>query len=140
MGSKASSKKVLLAVRPKDLPIVSAALGSEFDLIICHTVEEAQAQFSEHIGLIACGVRFSNDRLFDLLRAVKADPNTCRVPFYLILGEGSKYSEAILDGIRIAAEVLGSSGLVDLSRLEGELGKAEAYRRLREIVREHLKD
>jgi hypothetical protein len=140
MGSKASSKKMLLAVRPKDLPIVSAALGSEFDLIICHTVEEAQAYFAEHIGLIACGVRFSNDRLFDLLRAVKAHPNTRRVPFYLMLGEGSKYSEAILDGIRIAAEVLGSSGLVDLSRLESDLGKAEAYRTLRETVREHLKE
>lgn len=138
MASKASAKKVLLAVRPKDMPIVSAALRSEFDLIICHTVEEAQAHFDEPIGLIACGVRFSNDRLFDLLRAVKAHPNTCHVPFYLLLGEGSMYSEAILDGIRIAAEVLGSNGLVDLSGLVSDLGKDEAFRTLREMVRERL--
>ena len=37
MERKASSKKVLVAVRSKDLDTVSTALGTEFDLMICHT-------------------------------------------------------------------------------------------------------
>lgn len=140
MERKASSKKVLVAVRSKDLDTVSTALGTEFDLIICHTLEDALAHLDEPIGLIACGVRFSNGRMFDFLRAVKANPNTRQVPFYLMLGEGTKYSRAILTGIRRAAEVLGSNGFTDLSRLENHLGKEQAYERLRKVIRQHLED
>ena len=138
MENQASLKKVLVAVRPADLHIVSSALGSEFDLIVCHTVEDAQSHLDERIGLIACGVQFGDDRMFDLLLAAKENPHTRQVPFYLLVGEGAKYSPAILHGIKRAAEALGASGFTDLSRLESDLGKAQAYQRLRDVIRRHL--
>lgn len=138
VANKALPKKVLVAVRPKDLHIVSASLGSEFNLAVCYTMEEARAHLDKNTGFIACGVRFDNGRMFDLLRAAKANPETRQIPFYLLLGEGTRYSKAILHGIKSAAKVLGSNGFTDLSKLENELGKAQAYERLREIIRQHL--
>jgi hypothetical protein len=90
------------------------------------------------IGLISCGVRFDNGQMFEFLRAAKANPHTRDVPFYLILGDRQGYPQAILDGIKSAAELLGAAGFTDLSRLEKKLGKDKAYERLREVIRRHL--
>jgi hypothetical protein len=135
---KASPKKVLVAVRPGDLHIVSEALGSEFDLIICHALADARAHLAEDIGLIACGVRFDSGRMFDLLDAVKAHPNTQSVPFYLLLGAGKGYPKAILNGIKSAATVRGVTEFTDLSRLETKLGKEDAYEMLRAVIRKYV--
>ena len=138
MTNQVLSKKILVAVRPSDLGLVSSALGREFNLLICHTMEEAVAHLDERIGFIACGVRFDDGRMFDLLQAAKANPHTRQIPFYLLLGEGTRYSKSILHGIKTAAEALGATGFTDLSRLENLLGKEQAYERLREVVRRHL--
>ncbi|HEV2609416.1 MAG TPA: hypothetical protein VGU61_04045 [Noviherbaspirillum sp.] len=132
------SKTILLAIRPQDLPLVTAALGSEFDVKICHTYEEAKANLKASVGLIACGVHFDHGSMFDLLRAAKADPQTCCIPFYLLLGEGTVHSQAVLDGIRKAAKLLGAAGFTDLSRLRADLGKQQAYEILRQTVRQAL--
>jgi hypothetical protein len=131
-------KKILVAVRPNDLDTVSIALGSEFDVIVCHTLEAAQRQLDADVGLIACGVRFDSGRMFELLRYAKADTRTRDVPFFLLLGSSKGYSQPILDGIRSAAKVLGASGFTDLSRLKKDIGEELAYTRLREVVRQAL--
>jgi hypothetical protein len=138
VGYKASPKKVLVAVRPGDLHIVSEAFGPEFDLIICHTLKDALANLSGNIGLIACGVRFDNGRMFEFLNAVKAHPETRALPFYLILGAGKGYSKAILQGIKSAATVMGVTEFTDLSGLETKLGKEDAYELLRAVIRKHV--
>ncbi len=127
-----------MAVRPDDLPVVADALGSAFDLIICHTLEDAQSHLAENIGLIACGVRFDNGRMFEFLHAAKAHPHTQSVPFYLLLSAGKSYSKAILHGIKSAAIVLGAAGFTDLSRLENNLGKEKTYEMLREVIRQYV--
>lgn len=132
------SKKVLVAIRPHDLHLVAAALGSEFDTIICHTLKEAEAALGPAVGVIACGVHFDRGAMFDLLRMAKANVHTSNVPFYLLLGEGSGHSEAVLQGIRSAAKLLGARGFTDLRRLRSELGDEQAYDRLRAGVREAL--
>jgi hypothetical protein len=38
-----STKKLLVAVRPQDLKVVSEALGTEFELVFCHSLAEAKA-------------------------------------------------------------------------------------------------
>lgn len=129
-------KKILVAVRPQDLQLVAGALGSGFDIIICHTLKEAVAALDAGVGLIACGVHFDRGAMFDLLRAAKDRPETAGLPFYLLLGEGSGHSEAVLQGIRSAARLLGATGFTDLSRLRQDLGEQAAYERLRAAVRE----
>lgn len=131
-------KKILVAIRPQDLQLVTAALGSEFEVVLCHTLKEAEAALGRDIGMIACGVHFDNGAMFDLLRAAKARPDTFNVPFYLLLGEGSGHSDAMLRGIRTAAKLLGANGFTDLSRLRSDVGEQEAYNRLRDGVRNAL--
>jgi hypothetical protein len=138
VGNKASPRKVLIAVRPADIHIVSAALGSEFDLIICHTLNDAVANLSADVGLIACGVRFDSGRMFEFLDAAKAHPATQALPFYLILGTGKGYSKAILHAIKTAATVRGVTAFTDLSGLEAKLGKEDAYELLRSVIRKHV--
>lgn len=132
------AKKILVAVRPEDLPLVTGALGPEFCAVVCHTLREAEAALGPDIGMIACGVHFDRGAMFDFLRSAQAHPHARGLPFYLLLGEGSGHSEAVLRGIRSAARLLGATAFTDLSRLRRDLGEQAAYERLRAAVREAL--
>jgi hypothetical protein len=139
LNNQPPPKKVLLAVRPVDLPLVSTALGPAFELILCHTVEDAVAHFSENVGLIACGVRFDSGRMFDLLQEAKSNALTQEIPFYLILGNDEHgYSTAMIYGIRSAARALGASGFADLGKLVKTLGSGGAYSVLRSAIQKRL--
>lgn len=140
MAIEISEKKILVAIRPADLPIVRATLGSEFHVVVCHSFDDAIVQLTEQIGMIACGVHFDDGAMFDLLRAAKANSITRSVPFFLLIDEGAAYSPAIIEGIRLAAKILGAEALTDLSRLKTEVGEQQAYERLRQSVRKALSD
>lgn len=133
-----SSKRVLVAVRPKDTLIVSEALGSEFDVTICHSLEEATSQLDENTGVIACGVHFDSGRMFDLLRFAKANPKTQSIPFFILLGDEKGYSQSILDGIRSAAKLLGATEFTNLPMFKAQLGEQQAFERLRQVIRQWI--
>lgn len=131
-------KKLLLAVRPMDLPAVSAALGKEFDVLITHRLEDAQAKLSAEVGLIACGVHFDGGMLFELLNAVRANPATQATPFYVLFKAEQGYSQPIIDGVRSAAKLLGATDFIDLLNMARELGEQGAYEAIRQGIREIL--
>jgi hypothetical protein len=133
------AKKLLLAVRPNDLPMVSLALGDEFDIVITHRFEEAKARLKDDIGLIACGVHFDSGMLFELLNAARSHPVAQSIPFYVLFKEEQDYSRAMIDGIRSAAKVLGASDFIDLVKMELELGAECAREAIRMGIREILK-
>ncbi len=135
MTGTTQSRKVLVAIRPDAIPIVARTMGSEFDVVICHTMEDAKAKLNEQVGLIACGVHFDSGAMFDLLRYVKSLPETRSIPFFLLIGEGERYSKSILAGIRSAAEVLGAEAFTDLMRLKNKIGEEAAYEKLRQSIR-----
>lgn len=131
-------KKVLVAIRQDSLPILSRTLGDEFDLVICHTLHDAQKQLNDEIGLVACGVHFDSGAMFDLLKYAKSNPATASIPFFLLIGEKERYSKAILHGIQSAAELLGATAFTDITRLADRFGEDQAYERLRQSVRKCL--
>lgn len=131
-------KKILLAVRPADVASISNFLTSEFKLVVCTTMEDAVENLTEEIGLIVCGVRFDSGKMFELLEAVRANPLTSMLPYYLIVAADAKYSYAILEGIRRAAKVKGISGFINLSRLVCDLGREDAYDWVRQGIRDML--
>jgi hypothetical protein len=139
MGNQIVSRKMLLAVRPVDLQAISDVLGSEFDLIICYTLEQAIEHINDDIALIVCGVRFDQGSMFDLLNAVRANPHTNSTPYYLIVGEDTKYSASILEGIRKAAIIKGVDGFIELAKLTLDMGREQAYGRIREKLRALLR-
>ncbi|NEX63912.1 hypothetical protein [Noviherbaspirillum galbum] len=135
-ASTAKDKTILVAVRPRDVPQVTDVLGSEFSLVITHSMEDAVAELDERIGFVACGVHFDSGRMFDLLRHVKSHAPFNALPFYILLGSG-RYSPQIMHGIRSAAKLMGASGFTDLSVLRETYGD-QAYARMRQVVREAL--
>jgi hypothetical protein len=132
------AKKLLVAVRPIDLPAVSAALGDGFDVTITHRLDDAKARLNEEVGLIACGVHFDDGMLFELLNAARSNPVTQSTPFYVLLKEEQGYSRPIIDGIRSASKLLGATGFIDLLKMAQELGEDGAKEVIRKSIREVL--
>jgi hypothetical protein len=132
------TRKLLVAVRPQDTDLMSEALGTEFDLVICHSLIKAKVALDKDIGLIACGVRFDEGRMLDLLRYIKESPKTQSIPFFCIIGAGKSFSPAVLHGIKQAVLILGANGIIDLSELRKKLGDEQAYETLRGVIRKVL--
>jgi hypothetical protein len=132
------TRKLLVAVRPQDIYLVSEALGTEFDLVICHSLTTAKVALEKDIGLTACGVRFDEGRMLDLLRYVKENPKTQSIPFLCVIGAGKSFSPAVLEGIKQAVLILGANGIIDLSELRRKLGDKQAYETLRQAIRKVL--
>lgn len=130
-------KKVLVALRASEVSMVAEVLGEEFQLVVCHSMDDAIARLDENIGLIACGVHFDSGRMFDLLRYVKDHPQYNKVPFFILLGVG-RYSQPIMHGIRSAAKLMGAAGFTDLSSLREKMGGDQAHEQLRSVVRQVL--
>ena len=130
--------KLLIAVRPEDRDLVMAIVGNEFNIALCHTFTAAQAHMDETVKLVVCGVHFDNGKVFDFLRYVRESPSTENVPFFILLGAGSRYSPAIIDGIRAAAKLLRVTGFTDLTRFADKVGKEAAYEALRQGIRDTL--
>jgi hypothetical protein len=133
------AKKLLLAVRPSDLPTVSLALGDGFDTVITHRFEEAKSRLKADIGLIACGVHFDDGMMFELLKAARAHPITQSTPFYVLFKEERDYSGPMIDGMRSASKLLGATDFIDLLKMEQELGAEGARKAIRMRIREILK-
>jgi hypothetical protein len=133
-----SGKRILVAVRAKDRVKVSRVLGTEFNLHFCTTFKIARSQLDESIGLIICGAHFDSGRMFDLLRYAKENTQTRAIPFLVVLGSEHAYSPAILQGIQIAAKILGASGFIDIAKLKEELGEVKTVETLQQGVRRIL--
>lgn len=130
--------KLLIAIRPEDAGLSKVILGDEFDAVICHTYEEACAQLDDSIQLVTCGVHFDNGKVFDLLRFVRENPRMESLPFFILLGAGSRYSPAIVQGIRTAAKLLKVTAFTDLTRFADKLGKDASFDALRKGIHDAI--
>ncbi|OWW20564.1 hypothetical protein [Noviherbaspirillum denitrificans] len=130
--------RLLIAVRPEDIAFSKVVLGDEFNTVICHSYEDACAAIVSGVDLVTCGVHFDNGRVFDLLRRVRGDPGTAELPFFILLGAGSRYSPAIIQGIRAAAKLLKVTAFTDLNRFADKLGKEESLAALRQGIRDAI--
>lgn len=132
------AKKLLLAIRPVDLPAVSAMLGDGFDLLLVHRLDQAKAKLDADIGLIACGVHFDDGMLFELLNAARSCPATRSTPFYVLFKPDQGYSRPIIDGMRSASKLLGATDFIDLRKIVQELGEDGAKAMFRKTISEVL--
>lgn len=130
--------RILIAIRPDDVALCKLVLGDEFDAVICHTYDDACAKLDGTISLVTCGVHFDNGKVFDLLRHVRENPCTESLPIFMLLGAGSRYSPAIVHGIRAAAKLLKVTAFTDLARFSDKLGKEESIAALRQGIRDAI--
>ncbi|WP_194726235.1 hypothetical protein [Noviherbaspirillum malthae] len=129
---------LLIAVSRQDTPLVHDVLDDEFNLLVCHSFQDAKTLLAQDISLVTCGVHFDQGRMFDLLQLVRCDPKLHEVPFLLALGREVKYSPAILQGIETAAESLGATAFINMLELVSSMGKETAYEDIRRTVRRLL--
>lgn len=127
-------KKILAAVRPDDVRLVTEILRPEFELAFCHTLSEARNALTQPYDAIVCGLHFDDGNMFELLQFVKSDPKTRPIPFFCIKGTGSPLSPSIFKSIVIAVEKTGAESFVDVSDLAKTLGKENAYAVLKEAL------
>lgn len=126
---------LLIAVSPQDTRLVHDVFGDEFNLLVCHSFQGAEALLAKDISLVTCGVHFDQGRMFELLQLVRSKPKLREVPFLLALGREVKYSPAILQGIESAAESLGATAFINMLELVSSIGKEGAYEDIRRTVR-----
>lgn len=129
---------LLIAVSAQDIQLVHEVLGDEFNLLVCHSFQDADTFLAKDISLVTCGVHFDQGRMFDLLQLVRSHPKLHEVPFLLALGREVKYSPAMLQGIETAAESLGATAFINMLELVLSMGKENAYEDIRRTVRRLL--
>lgn len=136
--NRIGTPNLLIAVSSQDTQLVHDVLGDEFNLLLCHSYQDAATLMVDDISLAICGVHFDQGRMFDLLQLVRSIPELHDVPFLLALGREVKYSQAILQGIEAAAESLGATAFINILELVSCLGKEDAYEDIRRTVRRLL--
>jgi hypothetical protein len=90
----------------------------------------------EAIDIAVCGVHFDNGKVFDLLRYIRGHYLAHDLPVFMLLATGSRYSPAIVHGVRRAAQIMGVTAFTDMTRLIEKVGKQQAV----EILRQGLRD
>lgn len=135
MGPKKMSNKILVAVNPKDVAMMSDALGFEFEAVICHTIKEALSRLDQNISLVLCGLRFDGGQIFELLRHVKNNPSTKAIPFYSVAEKKNIFTPAILGSVQLAGKAMGADGFINLFDVADTDTEQTAHERLRHTVR-----
>lgn len=138
-ATREDMKKILVAIRPEDTGMMSEALGSDFDTVVCFSLSDAQARLEQgDIAVVACGLHFADGRMFDFLKHAKSNEHTRSIPFYCLKGVDGPLSRAIYQSIVIATEALGATGFIDIADLSAKLGKQQTYGIIRAALREVL--
>ena len=130
--------RIVVAIRPEDAGLMREVMGDEFDLVMCTSLQEAQAALTSDVDMIACGVHFDDGRMFDLLKYIKADKALRVIPFWGVLRDEGMLSSAITRGIRTAMKTLGANGLFNLSQMRTDDQPDILYRQLRAALLQSL--
>lgn len=140
MTGQNNRKKLVIAVREVDKLLTQEILGTEFDVVFCHTLEDVHTAIDEHVGMVVCGVHFAQGAVFELLQFVRSNPVCKQVPFFVMLDTAGRYnySPAIVHGLRAAAKAMGATGFTDLSALVEKTGREEAIEILRRGIQDAL--
>ncbi|WP_151636871.1 hypothetical protein [Noviherbaspirillum aerium] len=114
-------KKLLIAVREEDMPLARTVLGTEFEVVFCHTVEAAKHMLEDGMDVVVSGVHFDSGAVFELLQYVRSSPTHGKLPFFVLLDTSKRYSysPAIVHGLKTAARALGATEFTDLGALVG---------------------
>ncbi|HJV50084.1 MAG TPA: hypothetical protein VJ652_01400 [Noviherbaspirillum sp.] len=128
-------RRLLVAIRHEDVPLCNAIIDNAYHALFCHTYEQAVYCLDGSIYAVVCGVHFDNGKVFDFLRHVRTHPVAHDTPVFILLGNSSRYSPAIVHGMRRAAEVLGVTAFTDLIHLTDKVGREQAIEVLRDGLR-----
>lgn len=132
------NSRIFIGTSPQAQGIIGNALGSEFDLIFCNSLDHARTLLPGSVNVIACTVRFDGSRMFDLLRYVRSNPATRSIPFVgLRVLQGALPIHEVA-AATTAARLLGANEFVDFCSWMNDLGDEAASEKLRVTIRQFL--
>lgn len=138
--NQSAPKKLLIAVRENDVPLVQAFIGNAYEIVYCHTLHAAKAALDDGVDLVVSGVHFDGGAVFELLQHVRSSEAFGNLPFFVMLDTSRRYSysRAIVHGMRTASKALGATGFTDLGGMIDKFGKDEAVRMLKKGIDDAL--
>ena len=108
--------------------------GAPFELVGAQTLPQARAAVGPETPLVICGCHFDDGRMYELLRHLKAQAALKSIPFLAVRAAAGELEDAMYESVKIATQVLGGSGFIDLFRWRRLYGEAEAARQFGERV------
>jgi len=127
--------RVLAAVSPGSFPLVSQALGDNFDIVFCTSLATAETLLDESIDIIIGGVHFDECRMFKLLRLCKSSDRVKEIAFVCIKFLEGELEEHAYEAVDIASKALGGDGFIDLYQSKKKLGENQAHNKLRNLLK-----
>jgi hypothetical protein len=88
--------RILAAIPLEAQAILGRALGNAAILLPVLTIEEALDVAAQGVDIIVCGINFDDSQMFELLRAVKADPRLSKTPFVCVRLVGSNLTPTLI--------------------------------------------
>jgi hypothetical protein len=130
---------VLAAISSEGLPVLSSALGEDFDIVFCPSMATAKDALDESIDVIVSCVQFDDSRMFDLLRECKYMGYAKHIPFLYIKCLKDELHESLHEAVDIAARSLGGDGFIDLYRWTTRFGLDQSFEELRSHIESLVK-
>jgi hypothetical protein len=97
-------------------------------------MEEALVVATQGVEIIICGIHFDDSRMFELLRAIKADSYLRSIPFICVRLLGSNLAPTLIQSLEISCELLGAASFIDLHILERTYGRQRAEAELARMI------
>jgi CheY-like chemotaxis protein len=110
--------RIMIAGDSQTIEVLQRLLSTRYELIAVKSMREAIAKIhSDQPDLILCGMLFEESRMFDLLRAVKADPAIAKTKFICSRVVVSDLPDGVMDTMTAASCALGASLFLDIFAL-----------------------
>jgi hypothetical protein len=109
--------KILIAAQAEAETVLTEVLSAH-DLRFSHTIEQglAECRSADPPDVIVCGLLFDDSRMFEFLRAVRADKELNKIQFVCCRILVGNLPAAAVEGLDIAARALGACAFVDIHR------------------------
>lgn len=128
--------RILVADSEKAAATVQSILGKDVELVIAHTMKQAEKRLQGPLDMVICGIHFDGSNMYQLLHLVNS--RHAHLPFIVFRDLASALDPTFAQSVQISAKLLGALGLIDLYSLRERLGTAEADRRFRGMVLDAL--
>jgi CheY-like chemotaxis protein len=129
-----SGATILVAGTPEGIVTAKHALGTAFDYLPAHNVDEALSFLSAHVDVIVCDVAFDSSRMFDFVHAARQVPAVRPIPIVCFRHQTRPLTRTTHEAIENALGVFCLTRFVDLYALTVQVSVSHALSAFRAAV------
>jgi CheY-like chemotaxis protein len=127
----------MIAGNSHTIEVLEQLLRPRYELIRVTSMREAISKIhSDQPELVICGMLFEESRMFDFLKAVKADPAIAQTKFICSRVVTSDLPNAVMEALTIASCALGAVMFLDIFELLRNGKGAQVVEQIEECLRD----